>query len=133
MKCISKDEALRGIPVEERTSGVRKQIQALKDLYLPWIEDAASFLSLIFEQRTGTRILAPAGKPCTRQAKGFDVKLFGWLMLVLPNQSELEQTRLGTFYIHDGNHRALVLAKRICMNEMPFPGVECLLVVPRPQ
>jgi hypothetical protein len=173
MKRINKGEALRGLEDDERTAEIRKEIEERANgLFLLRIEDEASFLSLIFEERPGTRILTPGiGRPrtlldvaerirdhkhtfdnlarnhqcslndinpeffakCAAIEANFDFKRFGRLILVHANNDERKQTPHGSFYIHDGNHRALILAKKVVVDGERFPGIECLLIVPRPR
>jgi hypothetical protein len=62
----------------------------------------------------------------------FDARQFGWLTLVPAIDEERKYSPGGTFYIHDGNHRALVLAKKCLLDGWQLPRVDCLLVIPRP-
>jgi hypothetical protein len=59
MRAVSKEEALEKIPEAERTNRNRRLIRKAQGLYLIRLEDAPSFLSLIFVERLGTRILVP--------------------------------------------------------------------------
>jgi hypothetical protein len=69
---------------------------------------------------------------CRKIDEEFDFNKFVWLVLVLPNESEKKQSPDGTFYIHDGVHRSLVLAKKLFYGETKYQKIKALLIVPRP-
>lgn len=62
---------------------------------------------------------------------GFQFSQMGLLILVAPDDIERAQTPLGTFYLFDGIHRTLVLAKQLLLNKVEFQPVEALYLVPR--
>lgn len=70
-------------------------------------------------------------KDCVKIDQEFDINKFGWLTVVSANDAERNSTPKGTFYIYDGNHRALILAKRILAGETKYQPIECLYLVPR--
>jgi len=72
-------------------------------------------------------------KKCVSIDTRFDYGLFGWTIVVSATDHEQEQSPYGTFYIHDGCHKALVLSKRLICNEISFRPVEALLLIPRPR
>lgn len=69
---------------------------------------------------------------CKKIDKEFDFDRFGWLVLVLPNKTEQDQSPNGKFYIYDGVHRSLVLANRLFLNIVEYQKIKALLVIPRP-
>jgi hypothetical protein len=139
------------------------------ELYLFQLEDEDSFLSLIWYQGAGVRLLAPDGeprtlrdvvqrlrqrgqtfdalsadlglpreehdleffKPCVPIDCCFDYRRFGWVAVVAANDEERTQSPLGSFYVFDGAHKALVLARRLLAGETTYRSVEALLLVPR--
>jgi hypothetical protein len=62
----------------------------------------------------------------------FDYDKFGLLILAPPTEDEEELCPDGSFYIYDGFHRALVLAKRLLEEEVEYEQVTGILVIPRP-
>lgn len=62
----------------------------------------------------------------------FDYTRFGWISVAHPTDGERRQSPRGSFYIYDGVHRALVLAKRLFAQETDFQPLTALLIVPRP-
>ena len=63
----------------------------------------------------------------------FNFEYFGWLAIVLPTGNERDQSPTGSFYIFDGIHKSLVLAKKLFNQEVVFQPIEALLLLPRPQ
>jgi hypothetical protein len=140
------------------------------ELYRFRLEDEDSFLSLVWYQGAGVRLLAPDGAPRTlrdvakrfiqrgftfdalagnlgfggdEHEPGFFEKClpidscfnfgrFGWVAVVDANADERAQAPLGRFYIYDGLHRTLVLAKRLLTGEATYRPVEALYLTPRP-
>jgi hypothetical protein len=71
-------------------------------------------------------------KPCLEIDVGFDFRRFGWIAVVAAADEERAQSPLGSFYIYDGLHKSLVLAKRLLAGETTYQPVEALYLVPRP-
>lgn len=69
---------------------------------------------------------------CVLVDSAFDYDRFGWISVVHPNDAERRESPSGSFYIYDGVHRSLVLAKRLRGRESQFKGVTLLLITPRP-
>ncbi len=67
---------------------------------------------------------------CARISSGFDFSRFGEIAVRPINKHEEDTNPLGTFYIHDGNHKSLVLAVKILRMEIEFQPVSALLVRP---
>jgi hypothetical protein len=55
---------------------------------------------------------------------------FGELVLRFPNASESARSPDGTFYVHDGVHRSLVLAIGLLDRSLPFREVRASIVQP---
>lgn len=68
---------------------------------------------------------------CKRIDDNFDITKFGWLALTPATENELRSSSKGTFYIYDGTHKSLVLAKRLLDKSIDFKPLECLLLIPR--
>jgi hypothetical protein len=54
------------------------------------------------------------------------------LILAPSTEEEREQSPNGSFFIYDGFHRSLVLAKYLLEEEVDYQQVEGILVIPRP-
>jgi hypothetical protein len=65
---------------------------------------------------------------CVQIDTSFDYNRFGWISVVHPNDSERRQSPRGSFYIYDGVHRALVLAKRLLSQETEFQSIAAFLL-----
>jgi hypothetical protein len=71
-------------------------------------------------------------RTCVLIDKAFDFSRFGWISIAQPTDGERHQSPAGSFYIYDGVHRTLVLAKRLLTGETDFKPISALLIVPRP-
>jgi hypothetical protein len=147
---------------------VFQAIEGAASLFLVTFEDSESYLSLIWQEIDGIRLLATGEsrtlgdiaqrivdqgvtfkmlatdlgkpdrihdpdwfKPCVTVDKEFDFSKFGWLTIVPGTDSERRQSPKGSFYIHDGVHKSLVLAKRLLGDGIRFQSVQGLLILPR--
>jgi hypothetical protein len=70
-------------------------------------------------------------RPCVEIDRGFDFDKFGWVALVAANDGERSQSPHGTFYLYDGTHKTLVLAKRLLAGETAYQPIDALYLVPR--
>lgn len=70
-------------------------------------------------------------EPCVRIDRHFDYGQFGWVAVVASNNDEQRDSRLGSFYLFDGMHKTLVLAKRLLRKETIYQPVDALYLVPR--
>ena len=70
---------------------------------------------------------------CAAIDRSFDFDLFTPPILVLPNADEQHRNPIGIFYLMDGTHRTLVLAKKLLLNELPYQPIQALLLSPRPR
>jgi hypothetical protein len=68
---------------------------------------------------------------CKRIDDDFDINKFGYIALTPATEDELRSSPTGTFYIYDGTHKSLVLAKRLLDKSIDFKPLECLLLIPR--
>lgn len=149
-----------GHHVDER---VNEAINAAHKLILLTLVDTESFYSLIWQDIPKTKFLTPPGNPrtlhdvaqrlvglkttfnklcadssdwfvkCQEIDAKFSYSHLGWVIIVEPNNREKEQTPKGTYYIYDGVHKTLVLAKRLILGETFYRPVETLLILPRPK
>jgi len=70
-------------------------------------------------------------KKCIEIDTAFDYSKLGLIVLMPLKNSEKSETPQGTFYIYDGVHKTIVLAKKLLRNEIKFEAVELLLLSPR--
>jgi len=68
---------------------------------------------------------------CVRIDGAFEFNQFGWVAVVAANDGERKQSPGGSFYLFDGMHKTLVLAKRLMKRETAFQPIEALYLVPR--
>jgi hypothetical protein len=68
---------------------------------------------------------------CALIDRCFHYRRFGWVAVVAANDEERARSPLGSFYIFDGAHKSLVLAKRLVAGETTYRPVEALLLLPR--
>jgi hypothetical protein len=72
-------------------------------------------------------------KPCVGIDSCFDFVKFGWVAVVAATNEERDHSKLGSFYIYDGYHKTLVLAKRLLAGETRYQPIEALYLIPRPE
>ena len=68
---------------------------------------------------------------CVPINRCFDFRKFGWVAVVAATEQERDQSPLGSFYIYDGLHKTLVLAKRLLAGETTYQPIEALYLIPR--
>jgi hypothetical protein len=145
-------------------------VEDAKKIYHVRFQDDERFLSLIFPEMDGCRILTPPDESRTLRDvahrilynewtfedlvedmglapklhdpgmfaksryldENFDYEKFGLLILAPSTEEEREQSPDGSFFIYDGFHRSLVLAKYLLEEEIDYQQVEGILVIPRP-
>lgn len=130
-------------------------------MYLFPLPDATAFLALIWQSINEARPLVPVGQPrtlrdcaarlapfgwrferlvdegyswfakCLDIDAAFDRSKFGWIALTPSNTSEQKETPQGTYYIYDGVHKSIVLAKKLLRREVEYAPLEALLLTPR--
>lgn len=148
----------RGLHVDQR---LLREIDEPGELYLLRLPTQDDFLRLIWQSVQSTLSLAPPGQPRTLRAcasrldrfswdfsslteqapawfrecvaidRNFSYEAFGLLAIVEANAHELRETPDGTFYIFDGVHRSIVLAKRLLRGQTPYVPLDTLWLVPR--
>lgn len=62
--------------------------------------------------------------------KAFDYGKVGLVTLTPLNESERRETPEGNYYIYDGVHKSIVLAKRLLRGETEYEPVQVLLLTP---
>ena len=147
-----------GFNVDDR---LIKEIQEPGDLFLITLNTQKEFLNLVWQSISATRPLTPIGSPRTLadcacrlkkfnwsfselQRKGyswfgkcvsldapFDFAKFDWIALVPMDEHERRENPLGNYYIFDGVHKTIVLAKKLLRREIEYKPLECLLLTPR--
>jgi hypothetical protein len=68
---------------------------------------------------------------CVDIDAAFDYSKFGWIVVTPLNSRETDETPEGSYYIFDGVHKSIVLAKRLLRQEVEYTSVEALLLTPR--
>jgi len=61
----------------------------------------------------------------------FSYDHFGLLALTPSMPSEQRESPQGTYYVYDGVHRSIVLAKKLLSNEVEYRPVSALYLTPR--
>jgi len=69
--------------------------------------------------------------PCAEIDRAFDMDRFGLLILTPATEGEYRQSPGGIYYVFDGVHKSIVLAKRLLENTIAFRPLDVLLLVPR--
>ena len=156
-KETAKDFLLRhirnGFKVNER---VMREVEAEGTCFLLKLADKDSFLSLIWQVCDSETWLTPAMADrtlrsvaarlikanqkylelsswfhrCDKIDREFDFGKFGWLVVTPALDSERQHSPHGIFYLYDGNHKAIVLARRL-LSGAAYEPVEALCLVPR--
>jgi hypothetical protein len=131
------------------------------EMFLDILATREEFLRLVWQSSPATRPLTPVGKPrtlldCARRLaqfgwefkplvqlrfewfrscvdidKSFDHRNVGLVALTLLIESERCDTPAGSYYIYDGVHKCIVLAKRLLCGETTYNPVQVLLLAPR--
>jgi hypothetical protein len=63
--------------------------------------------------------------------RAFDYGKVGLVGLTPVNGPERRETSAGSYYIYDGVHKSIVLAKRLLRGEIEYEPVQVLLLTPR--
>lgn len=138
-----------------------QEVQRPGQLFLMTLAVQADLLSLVWQSVNDTRPLTPVGhartvRDCAQRLKVYDWSFarlrdagypwfhkcveidsafsyakFGWVALVPTNEHERRESPTGTYYVFDGVHKTLVLAKKLVQNEIPYEPVNALLLTPR--
>jgi hypothetical protein len=147
-----------GLHVDHR---LRHEIDEPGDMFLGTIDREDEFLRLVWQSNEDTRLLTPLGKPRTLFDCASRLLTFGWQFQRLVQagwnwfrpcvdidtafdygkvglvgltplvESEKRETVAGNYYIYDGVHKSIVLAKRLLRRETGYSPVQVLLLTPR--
>jgi len=156
--CALKQHRNEGSHVDSR---LLREVQAPGELYLFAIREATDFLRLVWQSIDHARPLVPVHQPrtlrdcafrlaafdwrfdklvqagyswfsrCADIDSAFDYSRFGWIALTACKPSEQQEAPLGTYYVYDGVHKSIVLAKKILRNEVIYKPLEVLFLTPR--
>jgi hypothetical protein len=79
--------------------------------------------------------LVECGYPWFNECHSFDAEFchtqFGLLVLTCAKEDEKKETPSGTYYLYDGSHKSIVLAKKLLRKELEYRPIEALLLTPR--
>lgn len=147
-----------GLHVDSR---LLREVQGPGEMYLLSLPEATDFFHLVWQSIEDARPVIPAHQPrtlrdCASRLAAFDWRFdnlvragyswfskcveidstfnyssLGWVALTPCKPSEQEETPEGTYYIYDGVHKSIVLAKKILRNEVTYKPLEALLLTPR--
>ena len=125
------------------------------------LEAEAEFLSLVWQATEATRPLTPKGQPrtlhdcagrlidfdwkfetlikrgytwfqqCADIDGKFDIEKVGWVAVTPLVAGEQKYTPNGSYYVYDGVHKSIVVAKRILRREFKYRPIKVLLLEPR--
>ena len=147
-----------GFNVDDR---LFREVKKPGQMFLFSLPDTNAFFHLLWQSIDETRCLAPLGQSrtlfdcasrlaawgwrfdnltkgghswfgkCVEIDSCFDYSKFGWLALTICNSAEREGSPTGTYYIYDGVHKSIVLAKKLLNSEIGYTPLEALLLTPR--
>src|SRR5713101_2802103 len=131
------------------------------EMFLGELDTREEFLRLVWQSINATRPLTPVGEARTLFDCASRLSTFGWefqplvqagfewfrrcvdidaafdngkvgLVALTPlNEAERRETPAGNYYIYDGVHKSIVLAKRLLRGETEYESVQVLLLTPR--
>jgi hypothetical protein len=147
-----------GFHVDDR---LWREVDQPGEMFLGELATREEFLSLVWQSSDATRPLTPVGEPRTLFDCASRLSTFGWafqnlvhtgiewfrrcvdidtafdygklgLVALTPlNDPERRETPVGNYYIYDGVHKSIVLAKRLLHGEAGYEPVQVLLLTPR--
>lgn len=127
-------------------------------MFVMLLTTADDFLSLVWQSIPEARPLVPVNQPrtlrdcaarlspygwqfdrlvqeghnwfqaCADIDEGFDYRKLGCIAIQVCLPQEKRETPAGTYYIYDGVHRSIVLAKRLLRREVGYKPLEALLI-----
>lgn len=148
----------RGLHVDTRLFNEINQPGSISLLTLDTQEE---FFSLVWQKNKDTQLLTPTGKPrslwdCANQLvshcwrfedivamgypwferciaidQAFDIDKFDWLSVTTLTGKEKKESPIGNYYVYDGVHRSIVLAKKLVRREIEYSPRKALLLEPR--
>ena len=158
VRAILESHQASGLHVDER---LWHEIDQPGEMFLGKLATKEEFLRLVWQSIAATRSLTPVGEPrtlfdcasrlftfgwefqplfqvgfewfrrCVDIDKAFDYGKLGPVALTPLNEQEKRETPAGNYYIYDGVHKSIVLAKRLLNRETEYEPVQVLLLTPR--
>ena len=147
-----------GLRVDDR---LWREVDQPGEMFLGTLATREEFLRLVWQSIPDTRPLTPTGEPrnlfdcasrlstfgwefqslvqagfnwfrrCVDIDSTFDYAKVGLVALTPLNEAERRETPAGNYYIYDGVHKSIVLAKRLLCGETGYEPVQVLLLTPR--
>jgi hypothetical protein len=147
-----------GFHVDDRLRG---EVYKPGEMFLDTLATREEFLRLVWQSIDDTRPLVPVGAPrtlsdcaqrllqygwkfqalldlgfkwfekCVDIDVGFDYAKVGLVALTPLIEPERRETPAGSYYIYDGVHKSIVLAKRLLQRQTGYESVQVLLLTPR--
>jgi hypothetical protein len=154
LSILERHEAL-GLHVDDR---LWREVRQPGEMFLGVLAPKEEFLKLVWQSINETHLLAPPGQPrtlrdcalrlsrfewefeavvqkwfqpCADIDAAFDYGKVGLLALTPLTEPEKRETPEGNYYIYDGVHKSIVLAKRLLRGEAEYKPVRVLLLTPR--
>ncbi len=147
-----------GLHVDSR---LLREIDQPGQVALLILETENEFLDLVWQAVPATRPLTPQGHPrslrdcasrlasvgwsfealveagypwfqtCNIIDRAFDIDKVGCVAVTPLVATEAQDTPHGTYYVYDGVHKSIVLAKRLLRREVQYAPMKALLLEPR--
>jgi hypothetical protein len=147
-----------GLPVSDRLIA---EVQRPGQIFVMMLTRVEEFFQLVWQSSRETTPLAPPRHPrtlhncasrlsqfgwefdrlvehghswfstCAGIDKAFDYSKFGFIAVTPLTSSERHETPEGSYYIYDGVHRSIVLAKKLLREEIAYSPVQTILLEPR--
>src|SRR6266851_2524280 len=154
VRAILERHEASGLHVDDR---LWHEIDQPGEMFLGRLATKAEFLKLVWQSISDTRPLTPVGEPrtlfdcanrlstcgwefqplvhagfewfrrCVDIDAAFDYGKVGLVALTPLNEQEKRETLAGNYYIYDGVHKSIVLAKRLLRGETEYESVQVLL------
>jgi hypothetical protein len=158
VRAILKKHEAAGFHVDGR---LRREVDQPGAMFLGRLATKEEFLKLVWQSIPDTRLLTPVGdartlfdcanrlstlewefqtlvqagfewfRRCVDIDKAFDYDKLGLVALTPLNDPERRETPAGNYYIYDGVHKSIVLAKRLLRGETEYEPIQVLLLMPR--
>ncbi len=150
-----KEHSAKGHHVNKRLWDI---LDSTKSFGLITINNLGDYINLIWQANDHTRALTPEGQSrtlrdcvqriqsaggsfqalakdghswfesCINIEQCFDFHSFGWLAIQDANVHERKESPEGSYYVFDGVHRSIVLAKLLVEKKIDFEPIKCLHV-----
>jgi hypothetical protein len=158
VRAIRERHQASGFHVDER---LWREIDQPGEMFLGTLATREEFLRLVWQSIAATRPLTPVGEARTLFDCANRLSTFGWefqrlvqagfkwfrrcvdidaafdygkvgLVALTPlNEAERRETPAGNYYIYDGVHKSIVMAKGLLRGETEYEPVQVLLLTPR--